>query len=362
MSFFDILSLAGGLALFLFGMNTMGEGLSGFSGGKMERLLEKLTVNKYMAVALGAAVTAVIQSSSATTVMVVGFVDSQIMKLSQAIGVIMGANIGTTITSWLLSLTGIDSSNFWIRLLTPSSFSPVFAFAGIILILFGRSDKKKITGNILIGFAILMFGMEMMSDSVAPLAEMESFTGILTMFSNPLPGMFAGILITAAIQSSSASIGILQALCITGAVNYSTALPIIMGQNIGTCITAVISAVGAGKNAKRAAAVHLYFNIIGTVLFMTVFYSVNAFVHFEFLNTPATPAGIALLHSTFNILCTAVLLPFSAQLEKLALITIPDRKDDKRTENMSGIRTFDERFSREYKRLTGKYRLTGKVK
>lgn len=326
MSFFNVLSLAGGLALFLFGMNTMGEGLAAFSGGRMEKLLEKLTANKFMAVAFGAIVTAVIQSSSATTVMVVGLVNSKIMKLSQAVGIIMGANIGTTITSWILSLTGIESENFWIQLLRPSSFSPVFALAGIILILFCKTGKKKITGNILIGFAILMYGMEMMSGAAAPLARLKGFADMLIMFSNPVYGMIAGAVLTAAIQSSSASVGILQALCISGAVNYSTAIPIIMGQNIGTCITAIMSAVGTGKNAKRAAAVHLYFNVIGTVMFMIIFYTLNTFIHFEFLNTPAPPAGIAVLHSTFNILCTIVLLPFSDKLEKLAFITIPDKK------------------------------------
>ena len=329
MSFFNILSLAGGLALFLFGMNTMGEGLSGFSGGRMEKLLERLTANKVTSVLLGAAVTAVIQSSSATTVMVVEFVDSGIMKLSQAIGVIMGANIGTTITSWILSLSGIKSNNFLLQFLKPASFSSISALVGIILILFCKTDKKKMAGNILTGFAIIMFGMEMMSDSVASLAEMKSFTDILIMFSNPLFGILAGTFLTAIIQSSSASVGILQALCITGTINYSTAIPIIMGQNIGTCITAIVSGVGAGRNAKRAAAVHLYFNITGTIIFMTVFNLLNVFIHFEFLNTPAYPAGIAVLHSTFNILCTAVLLPFSNFLEKLAFITIPDRKSDK---------------------------------
>ena len=287
MSIFNVLSLAGGLALFLFGMNTMGDSLSKLSGGRMEKLLEKLTSKKIMAVLLGAVVTAVIQSSSATTVMVVGFVNSGIMRLSQAIGIIMGANIGTTVTSWILSLAGIESSNFFIKLLKPTSFSPILALVGIVLIMFFKSEKKKIIGNILIGFAILMFGMDMMSTSVAPLAEVEEFTGILTAFSNPILGMLAGALLTAVMQSSSASVGILQALCLTGAVSYATALPIIMGQNIGTCVTAIMLGVGASKNAKRAAMIHLYFNVIGTVLFMIVFYSINVFVHFEFLNDAA---------------------------------------------------------------------------
>lgn len=344
MSIFNVLSLAGGLALFLFGMNTMGDGLGRLSGGRMEKLLEKLTSRKIMAVLLGAVVTAIIQSSSATTVMVVGFVNSGIMRLSQAIGIIMGANIGTTITSWILSLAGIESSNFFIQLLKPASFSPILALIGIVLIMFFKSDKKKIIGNILIGFAILMFGMDMMSSAVAPLSEVEEFTSILTAFSNPLLGMLAGALLTAIIQSSSASVGILQALCLTGSVSYATAFPIIMGQNIGTCITAIMSSVGANKNAKRAAMIHLYFNVIGTVIFMVVFYTINAFVHFEFLNDAAPAAGIAVLHSLFNIVCTVILLPFGSLLEKLAIITIPDKEKDADTDELSGAKLLDERF------------------
>ena len=257
MDIFGILSMIGGLALFLYGMEAMGAGLSKLSGGRMERLLEKLTSKRIMAVLLGAGVTAVIQSSSATTVMVVGFVNSGIMKLNQAVGIIMGANIGTTITSWLLSLTGIQGSSFILKMLKPSSFSPILAIVGIIFIMFTKDEKKKDIGGIFLGFAILMYGMEAMSGAVAPLADNEKFTGILTMFSNPILGLLAGTILTAVIQSSSASVGILQALCATGAVNFSTALPIIMGQNIGTCVTAIISSIGTSKNAKRAAAVHL---------------------------------------------------------------------------------------------------------
>ena len=271
MDIFGILSMIGGLALFLYGMEAMGAGLSKLSGGRMERLLEKLTSKRIMAVLLGAGVTAVIQSSSATTVMVVGFVNSGIMKLNQAVGIIMGANIGTTITSWLLSLTGIQGSSFILKMLKPSSFSPILAIVGIIFIMFTKDEKKKDIGGIFLGFAILMYGMEAMSGAVAPLADNEKFTGILTMFSNPILGLLAGTILTAVIQSSSASVGILQALCATGAVNFSTALPIIMGQNIGTCVTAIISSIGTSKNAKRAAAVHLFFNISGTVIFMVVF-------------------------------------------------------------------------------------------
>ena len=328
MDFFSILTLIGGLALFLYGMNAMGDGLAKVSGGKLEKILENLTSSPIKAVLLGAAVTGVIQSSSATTVMVVGFVNSGIMKLSQAVGVIMGANIGTTVTSWILSLTGIQSDNFIIRLFKPTSFSPILAIIGVVFILFINDSKKKDVGTIFIGFAILMYGMDMMSSSVKPLAEVPAFTNLLLKFSNPLLGVLAGALLTAVIQSSSASVGILQALCLTGAVPFSAAIPIIMGQNIGTCITAIISAIGAKKNAKRAAAVHLYFNMIGTVIFMTVFYIVNALVGFSFFHQSATPAGIAIIHSVFNITATLILLPFSKGLEKLACLTIRDKKED----------------------------------
>ena len=328
MDFFSILTLIGGLALFLYGMNAMGDGLAKVSGGKLEKILENLTSSPIKAVLLGAAVTGVIQSSSATTVMVVGFVNSGIMKLSQAVGVIMGANIGTTVTSWILSLTGIESDNFLIRLFKPTSFSPILAIIGVVLILFVNNSKKKDIGTIFIGFAILMYGMDMMSSAVKPLAEVPAFTNLLLKFSNPLLGVLAGAVLTAVIQSSSASVGILQALCLTGAVPFSVALPIIMGQNIGTCITAILSAIGAKKNAKRAAAVHLYFNLIGTVIFMTVFYIINAFAGFSFFHQAATPAGIAVIHSVFNITATIILLPFSKGLEKLACLTIRDKKEE----------------------------------
>ena len=328
MDFFSILTLIGGLALFLYGMNAMGDGLAKVSGGKLEKILENLTSSPIKAVLLGAGVTAVIQSSSATTVMVVGFVNSGIMKLSQAVGVIMGANIGTTVTSWILSLTGIQSDNFIIRMFKPTSFSPILAIIGVVFILFINDSKKKDVGTIFIGFAILMYGMDMMSSAVKPLAEVPEFTNLLLKFSNPLLGVLAGALLTAVIQSSSASVGILQALCLTGAVPFSAAIPIIMGQNIGTCITAIISAIGAKKNAKRAAAVHLYFNLIGTVIFMTVFYIINAIVGFSFFHQAATPAGIAIIHSVFNITATIILLPFAKGLEKLACLTIRDKKED----------------------------------
>ena len=328
MNIFGILSMIGGLALFLYGMDAMGAGLSKLSGGRMERLLEKLTSKRIMAVLLGAGVTAVIQSSSATTVMVVGFVNSGIMKLNQAVGIIMGANIGTTITSWLLSLTGIQGSSFVLQMLKPSSFSPILAVIGVGLIMFTKNEKKKDIGSIFIGFAILMYGMEAMSGAVAPLADNEKFTGILTMFSNPLLGLLAGTILTAVIQSSSASVGILQALSVTGGFTFGTAIPIILGQNIGTCITAIISSIGTSKNAKRTAAVHLFFNIIGTIIFMVVFYTLNVFVHFQFLNTAASPAGIAVIHSLFNIGATILLFPFANLLEKMAIFVIPDKESE----------------------------------
>jgi phosphate:Na+ symporter len=343
MSFFDALTMLGGLALFLFGMNSLGDGLAKLSGGKLENILERLTANKIKAVLLGAGVTAVIQSSSATTVMVVGFVNSGIMKLSQAVGVIFGANIGTTATTWILSLSGISGGNFFVQMLKPSSFSPILALVGVILILFSKKDKKKDVGTILISFAILMFGMETMSGAVAGLENNQGFIHLFTMFKNPILGLIAGAVLTAAIQSSSASIGILQALCSTGAITFSSALPIILGQNIGTCVTAIISAVGANKNAKRAAFVHLYFNLIGTVIFMCVFYGINAFVHFGFLEQSANQLGIAIIHTSFNVLATIVLLPFSKGLERLASITVRDKKEKAKPKN-SEMKLLDARF------------------
>ena len=342
MNIFGILTMIGGLAMFLYGMSVMGGGLEKMSGGKLERILESLTSNPFKAVLLGAGVTAVIQSSSATTVMVVGFVNSGIMKLSQAIGIIMGANIGTTVTSWLLSLTGIESSNFLISMLKPSSFSPVLALIGIIMYMSGK-DKKKDIGEILLGFAILMFGMETMSDAVKPLADVPEFTDILTMFNNPVFGVLAGALLTAVIQSSSASVGILQALSVTGAFTYGSVIPIILGQNIGTCVTAMISAIGANRGAKRTAFVHLYFNIIGTLLFLTVFYIGNAIFRFEFVGETVGVAGIALIHSIFNVFTTVVLFPFIRGLEKLAYLTIPE-SDEEKSAKEDVFAILDERF------------------
>ena len=341
MDIFDILTLIGGLCLFLFGMNVMGDGLERRAGGGLKLLLGKLTNNRMKGFLTGLGVTAVIQSSSATTVMVVGFVNSGLMTLKQSIGVIMGANIGTTVTAWILSLGGISSSNVFVQLLKPTSFTPVLALIGMILLMTGKTDKKKDTGTILLGFATLMFGMDTMSGAVAGLADVPAFRNMFIMFKNPLFGMLAGAVLTAIIQSSSASVGILQALCVTGAVKYSAALPIIMGQNIGTCVTALISSVGASKNAKRAALIHLYFNIIGTVLFMVVFYAVNAVFPFAFMDGAANAAGIAVIHTTFNIIATAVLLPFSGTLEKLATLTI---RDNDTVERIDDFQLLDERF------------------
>ena len=342
MDIFDLLNLIGGLSLFLYGMSIMGSSLSKMAGGKLEVILEKLTTKRLLAVLLGAGVTAVIQSSSATTVMVVGFVNSGIMKLSQAVGIIMGANIGTTITSWMLSLTGIKGSTIWLKFLKPASFSPILAAIGIILSMMVKGEsRKKDVGNILLGFAVLMFGMETMSSAVSGLADNTYFTKMMTAFENPILGMVVGAILTAIIQSSSASVGMLQALCSTGAVHYSVALPIIMGQNIGTCVTSIISSVGANRNAKRAAMIHLYFNLIGTTIFMLVFYTLNSFIHFIFLNISANAAGIAVIHSLFNIGATMVLFPFSDMLVKLAEITIPDKEISEEAFHQV---TIDERF------------------
>jgi phosphate:Na+ symporter len=328
MDLFGYLELIGGLALFLFGMNLMGTGLEKSAGNKLKSLLEHLTSKKLNGFLMGVAATAIIQSSSATTVMVVGFVNSGIMTLKQAIHVIMGANVGTTVTAWILSLAGIQGSNMFIQLLKPASFTPVLALIGIIFYMFIKSQKKKDIGLILLGFATLIYGMEAMSAAVRPLGEMEGFRNLLLVFSNPILGVIAGAVITGIIQSSSASIGILQALSATGQVTMGTAIPIIMGQNIGTCVTALISSVGANKNARRAALVHLYFNIIGSGVFITLFVVLNNLFNLPFVNQAANHFYIAIAHTAFNILCTALLLPFSELLEKLAYKTIPD--DDKK--------------------------------
>ena len=323
MTIFNVFSLLGGLALFLFGMDIMGKALEKQAGGQLQKILSKLTDNPLKGFFLGLCVTAVIQSSSATTVMVVGFVNSGIMELHQAIGVIMGSNVGTTVTSWILSLSGLQGDSLLINLLKPTSFSPLLAFIGILLYMC-KSEKKKGVGTILIGFAVLMTGMTAMSNAVLPLQNEAWFTSLFTRFSNPLLGVLVGALVTGIIQSSSASVGILQALSATGVITYGSAIPIIMGQNIGTCVTALISSVGANKNARRAAMVHLYFNIIGVSIFLVDFYGLNTVCHFAFVNTTIEAWGIAVVHSVFNIVATLVLLPFASLLEKLAILTIPD--------------------------------------
>ncbi len=338
MSAMNIISLIGGLAMFLYGMDVMGKSLERLGGGKLERMLERMTSTPIKGMLLGLAVTAIIQSSSATTVMVVGFVNSGIMKLAQAIGIIMGANIGTTVTSWILSLTGLESDNFFVQLLKPANFTPVLAMVGIIINMTTKSNKKKNIASILLGFSVLMFGMEQMSSAVKPLRENEAFTSILTMFENPVLGVLAGAVLTAVIQSSSASVGILQALSATGAISFGSAIPIILGQNIGTCVTAMLSSIGVSKNAKRAAVVHLYFNIIGTVLFLTLFYVLNAVISFNFMGDTVTPAKIAIVHTLFNVVATLVFLPFTGLLEKLAKMTV---KDGDKTDMFSLL---DERF------------------
>lgn len=342
MDIFDVLQMIGGLCLFLFGMETMGDGLTRTSGSKLEGILSSLTSSVPKGVLLGCVVTAVIQSSSATTVMMVGFVNSGVMQLRQVIPVIMGANIGTTATSWLLSLTAVDGDSVFMQLLKPMSFSPILAAIAIVFMMFMKSEKKYNIGMILIGFAVLMYGMDIMSSAVEPLRDVPEFVSILTMFSNPVLGVAAGAVFTAAIQSSSASVGILQALCLTGSITYGTAIPIIMGQNIGTCVTAILSSIGANKGAKRVAAVHLSFNIIGTVIFLAAFYAANAVLSFDFMGDVVNPANIAIIHSIFNIASTAVLLPFYKQLEKLAILVVKDAPEKKAQDET--LTLLDERF------------------
>lgn len=324
MSIFDVLTMIGGLCLFLFGMDLMGQALERRAGGRLRTLLDKMTGRVMTGFLTGMAITAVIQSSSATTVMVVGFVNSGLMTLRQAINVIMGANVGTTVTAWLLSLAGISSGNVWIDLLKPTSFTPVLALVGIILYMSCKSGKRKDTGVILLGFATLMFGMDTMSGAVAGLKDVPAFAQLFVAFKNPVLGVLAGAVLTGIIQSSSASVGILQALAVTGQVSYAAAIPIIMGQNIGTCVTALLSSVGTNKNAKRAAVVHLMFNVIGVVVLLTAFCIVKAVFAPSILQMPATMYGIAVAHSCFNVICTAILLPCGGLLEKLAVRLVPD--------------------------------------
>ena len=338
MRIFDVLTLVGGLAMFLFGMSLMGSALEKRAGHRMKAILGNMTSNRFKGFLLGLAVTAVIQSSSATTVMVVGFVNSGLMTLRQSIGVIMGANLGTSVTSWILSLTGIEGENFLIQLFKPSTFTPVLAFIGIFLFMFQKNTKKKDTGMILLGFAILMFGMETMSSAVSGLKNEPGFARILILFSNPILGVLVGAVFTAIIQSSSASVGILQALTMTGSVTYATAVPIIMGQNIGTCVSAMISSIGASKAARRAAVIHLLFNIIATLILLPVYYFAEMIFDFTFVTQAATPLGIAIVHTIFKILALAILMPLTGMLEKLAQILVKDAKGDEK------IQLLDERL------------------
>ncbi|MCR5219776.1 MAG: Na/Pi cotransporter family protein [bacterium] len=327
MNIFSVFTLCGGLAFFLFGMNVMSQNLEKIAGGKLESTLRKMTSNPFKSFALGAGITIAVQSSSAMTVMLVGMVNSGIMQLEQTVGMIMGSNIGTTLTAWLLSTAGIESDNVFISILKPENFAPVVALIGIIMLMTGKSKKRKDIGTIMLGFSILMFGMELMKEAVSPLAEKEEFSSLLTAFKNPLLGVVLGAVFTGVIQSSAASIGILQALSLTGAIPYGMAIPVIMGQNIGTCVTALFSSIGVNKNAKRVTVVHMSFNIIGTIACLTIFYMVNSVVHFSFIDQPIGAVQVAAVHSIFNIVTTLLLLPFSDQLVMLAKKIVPDSKD-----------------------------------
>lgn len=324
MDIFSVFTLCGGLAFFLYGMSVMSSGLEKAAGGRLEQLLKKMTANPFKSLLLGAGITIAIQSSSAMTVMLVGLVNSGIMELGQTVGIIMGSNIGTTLTAWILSLAGIESDTVWLRLLKPESFSPVVAFIGIILIMVSKDNRRRSAGSIMVGFAVLMYGMELMSDSVSPLADMPQFSAILTAFTNPILGVIVGAVFTGVIQSSAASVAILQALSLTGSITYGMALPIIMGQNIGTCVTALLSSIGVNRNARRVAVVHISFNLIGTLVFLVLLFGADLFLHFAFMDWVIDPVGIAMVHSIFNIATTIMLLPFSKQLVRIANIVIPD--------------------------------------
>ncbi len=333
MNFFNLLTLLGGLAFFLYGMTVMSNGLEKMTGGKLERALRSMTSNPLKGIALGAGITIAIQSSSAMTVMLVGFVNSGIMELRQTVSVIMGSNIGTTLTAWLLSLTGVGDDNFFVSLLKPSSFSPVIALVGILMIMLSKSTKKKDIGNIMLGFAILMYGMDLMGAAVEPLKDMPEFASILTHFDNPILGVATGAIFTGIIQSSAASVGILIALSGTGLITYGMAMPVIFGQNIGTCVTALLSSIGVNRNAKRVAIIHICFNMIGTVVWLTVFYLLNYLIGFAFVKLPINEVGIAAIHSIFNLCTTLLLLPFMKQLEKLSRWVIKDKKNEKELAN-----------------------------
>ncbi|EGC02521.1 Na/Pi cotransporter family protein [Ruminococcus albus] len=327
MNIFSICTLCGGLAFFLFGMHVMSQSLEKIAGGKLESTLKKMTSNPFKSLALGAGITIAVQSSSAMTVMLVGLVNSGIMQLEQTVGVIMGSNVGTTLTAWLLSTAGIKSDNILISMLKPENFAPIVALIGIIMIMMSKKKKRQDIGTIMVGFAVLMYGMELMKNAVSPLAEMEGFSKLLVAFKNPLLSVLFGAVFTGVIQSSAASVGILQALSLTGTISYRMAIPIIMGQNIGTCVTALLSSIGVNKNANRVTVVHMLFNIIGTVVCLAAFYGLNAVVHFSFVDKSIGAVEIAAVHSIFNIVTTLILLPFSSQLVKLAKKLIPDSKE-----------------------------------
>ncbi|MGI6029617.1 MAG: Na/Pi cotransporter family protein [Candidatus Heteroscillospira sp.] len=330
MDIFNIIMLCGGLAFFLYGMHIMSTGLTKLTGGKLERTLKKMTSNPWNSLLLGAGITIAIQSSSAMTVMLVGLVNSGVMQLGQTIGVIMGSNIGTTLTAWILALTGLESDNVFMQLLKPDNFSPIFALVGILMIMGSQKSQRKDLGAIFVGFSILMTGMSFMSDAVSPLADMPQFSSILTAFKNPILGVLVGAVFTGIIQSSAASVGILQALALTGAVTYGAAIPIIMGQNIGTCVTAIISSIGVNRNAKRVAAVHISFNIIGTIIFLALYLIADLIFKFPFIDSPIDGSGIAFCHSIFNIATTFMLLPFTKMLENLACRLVPGRPEDQK--------------------------------
>ncbi len=329
MTVFSVIAMLGGLAFFLYGMNVMSSGLEKMAGGALEKTLQKVTSNRFISLLLGMGITVTIQSSSALTVMLVGLVNSGILEFGQTIGILMGSNIGTTVTAWILSLMGIESDSVLMNILKPKNFSPIFALVGVIMYLAGKNDKKKSIGSILIGFSILMYGMTVMSETVEPLAQSDTFIGILTAFKNPIIALITGIVFTGIIQSSSASVGVLQALSVTGAISYGTAIPIIMGQNIGTCVTAVISSIGVSKNAKKVAVIHLAFNIIGTVIFLIPYFCIVYFINTSFLDTAVTPVTVAVIHTIFNVTTTLILLPFSKLLEKIANFAVRDVSDTK---------------------------------
>ncbi|MBP3389153.1 MAG: Na/Pi cotransporter family protein, partial [Clostridia bacterium] len=324
MTIFNVFTLLGGLAFFLYGMNVLSSGLEKLAGGKLESMLRKVTSNPFKSLLLGAGITIAIQSSSAMTVMLVGLVNSGIMQLGQTVGVIMGSNIGTTLTAWILSMAGIEGDNFFVQLLKPSSFSPILALIGIIMIMVAKSDKKRSIGSLMVGFAVLMYGMDLMQGAMEPLQEMEEFQKILTAFNNPLLGVIVGAAFTGILQSSAASVAILQSLAMSGGITFGMAIPIIMGQNIGTCVTALLASIGVNRNAKRVAVVHISFNLIGTIVWLVLFYGLDAFLHFAILDQTIDAVGIAAVHSIFNVLTTFMLLPFSKMLEKIANMVVKD--------------------------------------